>query len=187
MVMKDKIYHSFWTSNPTQTIMKPVERIYPENSYYTYLKDLVTTEPTQLQSNIYLGSAFNAADSNWLKDNNIEVIINVTPGISNYFPLEYKYYNFDQTLDISDASLKPYYEQFYQIMEENVPLNKRILVHCFAGRSRSTSLVLYYLMRKFNWSLDVALSYLKERRPIININKKFIEEIKEMVTDTAYF
>jgi len=186
-VMKDKIYHSFWKSSPAQTIMKPVERIYPEGSYYSYMRDLIATEPTQIQSNIFLGSAFNAADQNWLQKNNIEVIVNVTPGISNYFPDQYKYYNFDQALDITEATLKPYYEQFYEIMEENVPQGRRILVHCFAGRSRSTSLVLYYLMRKFNWTLDVALAYLKERRPIININKKFIEEIKELLVENALF
>jgi hypothetical protein len=42
-------------------------------------------------------------------------------------------------------------------------------------------------MRKFNWGLEVALAYLKERRPIININKKFIEEIQELLPETAYF
>jgi len=180
-VMKDKIWHSLWHSDSFQ----PVERIYPDPSYYSFMKDLISTEPTKIISNIFLGTAFNAADLKWLQENNIEVIVNVTPGISNYFPNKFEYYNFDQVLDIGASSLRPYYEKFYQIMEENVPQNRRILVHCFAGRSRSTSLVLYYMMRKYNWSLETALTYLKERRPFININKTFIEEIQKMLEENA--
>jgi hypothetical protein len=36
-------------------------------------------------------------------------------------------------------------------------------------------------MRKFNWTLQTALEFLKDRRPFININKTFIDEIEDLL------
>jgi hypothetical protein len=53
-----------------------------------------------------------------------------------------------------------------------------ILVHCYMGSSRSASIVLAYLIYKYNYSLDHALLFLKNKRNIVNINVNFINDIK---------
>jgi protein-tyrosine phosphatase len=54
-----------------------------------------------------------------------------------------------------------------------------ILVHCYMGSSRSASIVLAYLIYKYNYSLSDALLFLKDKRNIVNINVNFIDDIKK--------
>lgn len=56
--------------------------------------------------------------------------------------------------------------------------NGNILIHCYMGSSRSASIVLAYLIYKYNYSLSDALLFLKDKRNIVNINVNFIDDIK---------
>lgn len=53
------------------------------------------------------------------------------------------------------------------------------LIHCYAGVSRSVSLVLSYLITHLNMTLDEALTYCKQRRPHINPNYGFLQQLKK--------
>ena len=53
-----------------------------------------------------------------------------------------------------------------------------MLVHCYAGVSRSSSTVIYYLMRKHDLSLKDALNYVKACRWFINPNPGFMRQLK---------
>jgi len=61
-------------------------------------------------------------------------------------------------------------------MREN-PENK-ILVHCFAGRSRSVAIILAYLMYKLRIPLSVALLHVRQFRASANPNIGFINQLK---------
>lgn len=173
-VMKDKIWYAMWNFD----LFEKVDRCYANESYYSSISSLLTEPATRIIDNLYLGSAFNAADYEWLKSNKIDLIVNVTPGISNYYPDDFEYRNIS-VVDLSHASLAPYFEQFYQLVINNP--DRKILVHCFAGKSRSASLVLYYMMKKYNLDMVNAINYIKERRPVININCTFIGEIEQLL------
>lgn len=177
-VVRDKCWYGFWHFD----LHKKVERIYPKEPYYKDLYDVLTSYPNHVVDNIFLGNAFNAADYKWLKDNKVTTIVNVTPSISNYFPDDFVYYNCD-VIDLNEASLKGFYERFYNIIENSTG---NIFVHCFAGKSRSAALVLYYLVKKYGWTIEEALDIIKVKRPAININVTFINEIKE-ISNIAYF
>ncbi|CAF4263091.1 unnamed protein product [Adineta steineri] len=55
--------------------------------------------------------------------------------------------------------------------------NEKVLVHCQAGISRSSSIVLAYLIRYHNDSLEKAYEYLLERRPIAAPNYNFLIQL----------
>ena len=46
----------------------------------------------------------------------------------------------------------------------------KILVHCRAGRSRSATIVMMYLIRTHRYNFSTAYRCLKSRRPIVSIN-----------------
>ena len=177
-VMKDKLWYGLWHFD----LFEKVDRVYANESYYASLTNLLSQEPTHILDHLYLGSAFNAADYSWLKLNDIDIVINVSPGISNFYSDEFQYYNIDVE-DLNQASMAPHFEAFYRLVTTNP--GKKIFVHCFAGKSRSASLVLYYLIKQYNWTLEYAINYLKERRPSININCTFIEEIERLISDPS--
>lgn len=60
---------------------------------------------------------------------------------------------------------------------------KGCLVHCQAGISRSTTIVVSYLMRHNAHSFDEAYKYVKKMRPIVSPNISFVGALK-MYEDT---
>jgi dual specificity phosphatase 12 len=55
--------------------------------------------------------------------------------------------------------------------------NSNILVHCTAGKSRSATIVVAYLMRKNHQSLDTVLKHVKDRRRI-EPSGNFIDQLQ---------
>jgi hypothetical protein len=53
-----------------------------------------------------------------------------------------------------------------------------VLVHCMAGISRSTSLIIYYLMKKYAMSYDEAYNFVKRARSIIQPNTGFEKQLR---------
>lgn len=56
--------------------------------------------------------------------------------------------------------------------------NRKILVVCGAGKSRSATVVLSYLIKR-GFSLSSALAYLKERRPAIDPSIRMLASLME--------
>ena len=54
-----------------------------------------------------------------------------------------------------------------------------VLIHCYAGMSRSATLTAYVLMRDYNMRMLDALAYIRERRPQIHPNDGFIRQLDE--------
>jgi len=174
-VLKDKAWYTLWNFFD---LFENVERSNQQESYYHSLYKLVMNDPNHIIDNIYLGSAFNAADYTWLTNHNIKHIVNVTPSISNYYEDEFQYTRYDIT-DLNRGSLLPSYEDFYNKVSGNS--DDFFLVHCFAGKSRSVALVLYYIMKKYSMKYDEAIEKMKEKRPGINLNTVFVNEIQELL------
>jgi protein phosphatase slingshot len=152
-------------------------RIFPQIASITQMK-IFFEKPHHIIDNIYLGSAFNASHSTTLKNLNIGLIINVTSEISNYYPNKYKYKKYT-LVDNNSESIKQYFKDSYlSILEyQNEENNKNILIHCFMGASRSVSIVIYYLMKKHNYSLNDAIHFIRNKRHIINPTILFYKEL----------
>ena len=58
-----------------------------------------------------------------------------------------------------------------------------VLVHCFAGKSRSASVVVAWLMLTRGWTMNQALTFLRQRRPVCQPNVGFVVELKKLERD----
>ncbi len=77
--------------------------------------------------------------------------------------------------DRSDSYLMPNFQETYDFIDNS---KGKILVHCKYGKSRSPAIVIAYIMQKFNVPFDKAYRFVKLKRPIIEPNPGFLEELK---------
>lgn len=61
-----------------------------------------------------------------------------------------------------------------KMMDTYISCGKQVLVNCFAGISRSATIVIAYLMYKNKWGLEDAVSFVRTKRYFINPNYGFL-------------
>ncbi len=81
-------------------------------------------------------------------------------------------------------------ERMYDLLNKFMPRlvniynknkNVKILFHCYAGVSRSTTLAIAFLCKTKGLSLTQALDLCLKNRPIINPNKGFLKALQEYI------
>lgn len=70
-----------------------------------------------------------------------------------------------------------YFAVAYVFIEKCIKQGHAVLVHCKAGISRSTTLVISYLMRKKRWTADQSIAWVKRHRPCADPNPGFIRQL----------
>ncbi len=116
--------------------------------------------------NLYASSNEIAEDLNILQKYNIEIIISLNN--NKHFKSLFEYYIYD-IKDDPEYKIEVYFNEIFNI----ISLNKKTLIHCDAGVSRTGIFVIYYLMYKLNYNYDEALKYAKSKRNCINPNSGF--------------
>ena len=138
-------------SNKTRRIYKPGNF----DSLYSFF-----SECDWIVDNIYLGSAYSAVNSEVISKFSITSIANITKDIPNFYPEEIEYLNIkldDNGKD--DISLY----QLNQCIEFIKKSSGNVLIHCLAGRSRSVTVILYYLIKEKKMTLNEALTLIKKK------------------------
>tara|TARA_B100000035_G_C21008752_1_gene558605 strand:- start:85 stop:678 length:594 start_codon:yes stop_codon:yes gene_type:complete len=177
-VLKDKCFQkmlNYYNGNSSNVV-----RLDPtiNHNIYDNLR-LLMTKPTHVIDNIYIGNSLNASNYYELMENGITHVINVSEEISNYFPDEIEYLRIPVN-DTNDASLENYYGEALEFINNLDVKDNNILIHCFMGSSRSATIVVLYLMKIKSMSFDAAYKYLKDIRPVVNMNVTFAEELQDV-------
>lgn len=99
-------------------------------------------------------------------------ILQVASGIQPFFPndLKYKVIN---VLDNSNQSLLRHFPAAIAFIKDGILRGGGVLVHCYAGVSRSSTCVIAYLMQERELSFEDAFSFASKRRPVIFPNMGF--------------
>ncbi|KAK9137194.1 hypothetical protein Sjap_007788 [Stephania japonica] len=79
-----------------------------------------------------------------------------------------------------DTDLAQYFDECFEFIEEAKRTGGAVLVHCFAGISRSVTIVLSYLMKKHHLSLSQALEHVKSKRPRASPNLGFLLQLQKL-------
>lgn len=134
-------------------------------------------KPSKILDNLYLGSEWNAANFEELQKNNVGYILNVTREIDNFFPESFKYMNI-RVYDVEATDLLSHWTDTHNFIDTARKQGKAVLVHCKMGVSRSASTVIAYVMKQQHLSLDVALSYVRDRRSVVKPNEGFLKQLQ---------
>ena len=122
---------------------------------------------------IVLGNVKAATSENLLDKHGITHILTVGSGLKPKFPQRYKYKIIEE-YDIPSANLFQHWPMCHDFIDKAITSGGVVLVHCYAGVSRSASTVISYLMRKYNLSLEEASEHTRSCRWFINPNPGFV-------------
>jgi protein-tyrosine phosphatase len=140
--------------------------------------------------NLYLGNIISANNIDFLKNNNIQSIINCTENeqFHEYFNDKNKI-----RLEINDSKDPENIEKFNKeiinainFIDKSLNENKPVYIHCYWGLMRSATVVACYLINKYNLTANDAINIIREKRPMAlvsfyNFNEvlKFVENNKK--------
>ena len=136
---------------------------------------------------LYLGNVDGAADIENLKRLGIKYVLNMTSESKSSCDYDPKSFNCMRISidDSPDVNISDYFQKAHKFIDMAKADNVGVLVHCYAGVSRSASVVISYLMKTQGWSLNKTLAYVKKLRPIVDPNIGFIACLTQYEKETA--
>ena len=140
-----------------------------------YLLNSVNSDLIFIIDNIYLGDRSAAGNETRLEENNITIVVNCAATYnSNYKRLKSIELNLNDNIN---EQIFPKFEVAYKFVKEYSGSN--FLAHCLEGKSRSVSFIIFYLMKEKGWDYDTCINIILEKRPFVNPNAGFVEQLKE--------
>lgn len=135
------------------------------------------SHPSQILSWMYLGSFKNANNLEEIKTFGFKYILNCAlevkiKNIPKYIKYCHIYLTDSDTMDITK-----YFDQAFNFIESARKKGEKILIHCKLGISRSTAIIIGYLIKYMGYSTSSALEFLKSKRSSVHPNPGFISQL----------
>ncbi|KAK1278823.1 Dual specificity protein phosphatase 1 [Acorus gramineus] len=99
-------------------------------------------------SGLFLGSVGVAYNKDALRNLNVTHILIVAKSLEPAFPNDFIYKKID-VLDSPDEKLEVHFDECFHFIDEARTGGGGVLVHCFAGRSRSFSTTIFHIKPSF--------------------------------------
>lgn len=133
-----------------------------------------------VEPNLYLTGEYEASDINALKKHKITHILTI-----NDFPLSprikesisYLNIKFIKLPDSTSSDLLSYFDETYEFIREGL-LRGAVLVHCQMGLSRSATVIIAYLMKKYRIGYREALDKVRSKRYVYP-NPGFVSQLQK--------
>ncbi|KAL5552773.1 hypothetical protein UlMin_040174 [Ulmus minor] len=155
--------------------VNPSENSKPEQNFQ-FKRDKLAffdKECSRIADHIYLGSDAVAKNREVLRQHGITHVLNCVGFVCpEYFKIDLVY----KTLWLRDSPSEDITSILYDVFDYFEDVREqggRVLVHCCQGVSRSTSLVIAYLMWREGQSFEDAFQYVKAAREVTNPNMGF--------------
>lgn len=81
--------------------------------------------------------------------------------------------------DIPESNIREYFDTTYLKIKDTLSQNKKVLVYCKVGKSRSVSIIINYLMSSQNISYEMAFVQMITKKSSIGPNYGFIQQLQE--------
>ena len=124
----------------------------------------------KITDKIYLGSKEGLNETDYLKKENINNVLSV-------FDIEPLNNNINHKIiklgDLYCENIIKYFKECIEFIEQS----DKIFIHCECGISRSSAIVIAYLMYKYKLNLKDAYLYIKRIRPEIDPNNGFRKQL----------
>jgi len=129
----------------------------------------------KITDNIYLGNEAASRDKKLLKDRGVTHVLVSAKFLAKHHPEDFEYCE----LPLDDFITQDLFPYIYEAVEF-IKSSKVVYVHCAAGVSRSSSMVIAYLMIEKNMTFEEAYLFVRKRRSIISPNPGFVGQLKKL-------
>jgi len=151
----------------------------------TNVKDLLfrpeSSGPIEIIPNLYLGNKMDASSLELLRKARITHILNVTPDLPNEFEGDDSYQYLRLAVkDDWTGDLVSHFTHAFNFIDAAINENGHVLVHCVGGISRSSTIIIAYLMTKFDYCLNQAYDMVKCKKSNIAPNFNFMGQLLEL-------
>jgi len=137
---------------------------------------------SEITEQIWVGNYGDACNEIFLTERKITHIINCAKELQA--SVLRPGYQINIVDDVADEKTKKYFLEAASVLDRWIKEDKKIMVHCFAGMSRSVSVVITYFIVYKGWSFDLAHAHMKQRRYQTKIHPGFIPILKEIELST---
>ncbi|CAF1101605.1 unnamed protein product [Adineta steineri] len=129
---------------------------------------------------LYLGALKDRTNSTLMTKNQIKRVLCIIDVPDIIVDKEYKPTHLlnIQAADAQEQDLAQYFEKCIEFIHQARTEHENILVHCYAGISRSATVVLAYLMTIGDYDVDKAIQIVKGARGFIHPNPGFLSQLK---------
>ena len=134
--------------------------------------------PAQILPGLLLGSIGAAFNRKSLLEHKVTHILCCCDGVEAPYPKFFTY----KSLELPDKrseDITQYFEDTATYIHDVVSQGKEVLVHCRAGKSRSVAIVMSYLMKYQNLTVDEALGLIRKTRENVLPNSGFMTQLRE--------
>ncbi|KAK7496258.1 hypothetical protein BaRGS_00012423 [Batillaria attramentaria] len=135
-------------------------------------------QPVEILSHLLLGNMVPSSCRERLQSLGVTAVVNVSTTCANHFEADLRYLNIPVN-DSASADLTVWFATANEFIDSVQREGGRVLVHCHAGRSRSVTICLAYLMRTYGWTLDAAYEHVRARRDVIDPNLNFMRQLQD--------
>ena len=140
---------------------------------------------SKITPRLYVGNYENAQNLDFLRSKNIDTIVNCSKELNNAHSNHFNYIRLElQDIPSQDLShvLNPVSEKIIELIKDK----KNVFVHCYAGISRSTSVVINTIMKLHDWDFEKSIKFVKKMHPNTNPNPGFIKQLSGIIDDIDY-
>lgn len=134
-------------------------------------------QPFEILPHLYLSCRKAASNRKCLENNSISRILNVTSEESEYQHLDGFSYFQIAVEDSHEVNMLQHLPLAFSFIEEARLANEKVLVHCHAGMSRSVTVVIAYLMKYYEHTLNSAYDFVRQKKSNISPNFSFLEQL----------
>eukprot|EP00928_Gymnodinium_smaydae_P073467 TRINITY_DN5666_c0_g1_i2.p1 TRINITY_DN5666_c0_g1~~TRINITY_DN5666_c0_g1_i2.p1 ORF type:complete len:405 (+),score=109.31 TRINITY_DN5666_c0_g1_i2:152-1366(+) len=137
----------------------------------------------KIKDGLFVGDCDNAEDIDSILACKLTRVINCSGKVvrNHYESLGIKYLKYDWedagsqiVLDKEDKVIN----EIYDFIEEALAKDEGVLIHSFLGQSRSCCVCAAYLMRRYSWSLNKALEFLRSRQLGTEIKMGLLQQLQ---------
>ena len=149
------------------------------------MTSFINSEMDQITEKIWLGNYDASRNKINLKRQGITKILSIMDYAPQFDIEDNVIQKIIEVIDSPTFNIIQYFGECLNFMEGN----EKVLVHCWAGASRSATIVIAYIMWKYKTSAEDAINYVLQKRTSILPNSGFQKQLKifeKLLKDNQY-